>query len=61
MTNSGAQTSINGNPRKLQKNQKHGHIRQKNLRHQDQYPPQQQQIDPPLAMIHTFLRMFSQK
>jgi hypothetical protein len=53
--------SIHGNPRELQQNQRHGQIRQQNLQHQEQYPPQQQHIDPPLVTIHTFLRMFSQK
>jgi hypothetical protein len=44
-----------------QQNQKHGQILQQNLQLQDQYLLQQQQIDPPSATIHTFLRMFSQK
>jgi hypothetical protein len=61
MTSSGAPMSIHGNPMELQQNQKHGQILQQNSQLQDQYPSQQQQIDPPSATIHTFLRMFSQK
>jgi hypothetical protein len=40
---------------------KHGQILQQNSQLQDQYPPHQQQINPPSATIHTFLRMLSHK
>jgi hypothetical protein len=36
-------------------------ILQQNSQLQDQYLLQKQQIDPPSATIHTFLRMLSQK
>jgi hypothetical protein len=61
MTNNGASTSIHVQTRELHQNLRHGQIRQQNLQHQDQYPPQQHQIDRTEATAHTFLRIFSQK
>jgi hypothetical protein len=65
MPNNGAQTKIHGNLIQPQQRQSPDRIHQQNKQHQDQYQyqyqPLQQQINPTLATIHTFLRTSSQK
>jgi hypothetical protein len=61
MTDNGAHRKIIGTPPKIQRRQRIGQIHQQNKRHQDQYLPLQQRIDPISVTTHTNKRMSSQK